>query len=123
MVQRIEFTIHTNIRPPPAHFFTQGQGQRSRSKIQKNNCQRDNLKNNFWFFPIFYGNLPMSMEMTRLYFQIPTDKQNGRHLATIFFFRLKFFFQNFLETWYIYYFGVCESIGIVRFHVRPKTRL
>ena len=33
MVQQIEFIIHTNIQPLPALFFTQVQGQRSRSKI------------------------------------------------------------------------------------------
>ena len=34
MVQQIKFIIHTNIQPLPALFFTQGQGQRSRSKIK-----------------------------------------------------------------------------------------
>ena len=33
MVQQINFIIHTNIQPLPALFFTQGQGQRSGSKI------------------------------------------------------------------------------------------
>ena len=30
MVQQIKFIIHTNIQPLPAHFFTQGQGHRSK---------------------------------------------------------------------------------------------
>ena len=37
----------------------------------------------------------MSMEITWLDFQLSTDNQNGRHLAT------EFFFHNSLETWYI----------------------
>ena len=41
----------------------------------------------------------MSMEMTWLEFQLSTDNQNGRHLATDFF---KLFFLNSFETWYIY---------------------
>ena len=34
-----------------------------------------------------------------------------------------YFFLNSLERWDISVFSVYESIGIVRFHVRPKTRL
>ena len=41
----------------------------------------------------------MNMEITWLDFQPPTDNQNGRHLATNFFFRL-IFFHNSLETWF-----------------------
>ena len=36
MVQHIEFIIYTNIQPLRQKFFTKVQGQRSRSKIQKN---------------------------------------------------------------------------------------
>ena len=36
LVQHIEFIIYTNIQPLRQKFFTKGQGQRSRSKIQKN---------------------------------------------------------------------------------------
>ena len=36
--------------------------------------------------------LPMSMEITWLDFQLSTDNQNGRHLATTFFFSTYFFF-------------------------------
>ena len=39
----------------------------------------------------------MSMEITWLEFQLSTENQNGRHLATNFF---STFFQNSLETWY-----------------------
>ena len=46
---------------------------------------RDNLKNNYWISPFFYVKLPMSMEMTSLEFQLSTDNQNDRHLATNFF--------------------------------------
>ena len=38
MVQHIEFIIFTNIQPLQQNFFTKGQGQRSRSKIQKMFC-------------------------------------------------------------------------------------
>ena len=31
-----ELIIYTNIQPPRQKFFTKGQGQKSRSKIQKN---------------------------------------------------------------------------------------
>ena len=36
MVQQIEFIIYTNVQPYPVIIFPQCQGQRSRSKIQKN---------------------------------------------------------------------------------------
>ena len=39
----------------------------------------------------------MSLEMTWLDFQLSSDNQNGRHMATKFFFSF-IFFQNFLET-------------------------
>ena len=41
----------------------------------------------------------MSMEITSLDFQLSTDNQNGRHLATNFFFGLIFFSLNSLATW------------------------
>ena len=41
----------------------------------------------------------MSMEMTWLDFQLSTDMQNGRHLATNFFSII--FFRNSLEIWYL----------------------
>ena len=47
-------------------------------------CQRDNWKINYWISPFFYLKSPMSMEMTWLEFQLSTDNQNGRHLATNF---------------------------------------
>ena len=50
---------------------------------------------------MFYVKLPISMEITWLDFQLSTDNQNGRHLATKFFFMIYFFFHNSLETWYI----------------------
>ena len=34
MVQQIEFIIHTNIQPLPVLFFTQGQGHRSKAKVE-----------------------------------------------------------------------------------------
>ena len=54
----------------------------------------------------------MSMDMTWLDFQLSTNNQNDHQLAI-----------NFLFIWkltYLYVFGVCESIGIIRFHVRRK---
>ena len=93
MVQQIEFIIYTNIQPLLT-FFPQGQCQRSRSKIQKILVNAIN-----WKIMIFM--LPMSMKMAWLDIQLSTDNQNGRYLATkLFFFRLNFCFQNFLETWY-----------------------
>ena len=52
------------------------------------------LDNNYCIFPIFYVKLLMSMEMTWLDFQLSTDNQNGRQLATKFFFQRKYFFYN-----------------------------
>ena len=65
----------------------------------------------------------MSMEMTWLDFQLSTDNQNGRHLAIKIFF--DFFFSDFPRNLVYIDFRVrvCESIGIVRFLVRLKTRL
>ena len=57
IVQQIEFIIHTNIKPLPAIIFTKGQSQ-------KNSCQRDNLKNKYWFSLIFHVKLRMTMGMT-----------------------------------------------------------
>ena len=45
----------------------------------------------------------MSMEMTWLEFQLSTNNQNGRHLATNIFLP---FFLNPLETWYIGFRGL-----------------
>ena len=60
--------------------------------------------------------------MASLDFRFFIGNQNGRHLETKFFFQL-IFFHNSFETWYVYVFMVCESISIVRFHVRPQMRL
>ena len=57
----------------------------------------------------------MSMEMTCLDFQLSTDNQNDRQLPLD--------FQKFFRNLVYISFGVCEFIGIVRFYVRPITRL
>ena len=66
MVRQIKFIIYTNIQPLLALFLPKVKviGQRSRSKIEKISCKRDNLKNSYWISPIFYVKLPMSMEIT-----------------------------------------------------------
>ena len=87
MVQQIKFIIYTDIQPSWHIFLPKVKviGQRSRSKNYRNSSSGDNLKNNHWISPIFYVKLPMSMKMTWLEFQLSTDNQNGRHLATNFF--------------------------------------
>ena len=57
--------------------------------------------------------LPISIQMTRLDFQLSTDNQNGRHLAIQFFFFFRFP-QNLV---YIGFQGL-RVIGIVRVRVR-----
>ena len=42
------YLIHTNIQPLRQFFFTRGRSYRSRSKIYKHSCRRDNLKHSFW---------------------------------------------------------------------------
>ena len=72
---------------------------------------------------IFYVKLPMSMEMNWSDFQLSTDNQNGRHLATKYS-SSNFFFHNSLKPGITIGFrGLRVYIGIVRFHVRSKPKL
>ena len=57
-------------------------------------CLRDNLENNYCISPIFCVKSLINMEMTWLDFQLSTDNQNGRQLATKFLFLTQFFFST-----------------------------
>ena len=51
----------------------------------------------------------MCMEMTWLQFQLSTDNQNGCQVANFF----QLFFQNSIETWYIYRFLGSASLLVL----------
>ena len=59
----------------------------------------------------------MRMEMTWLFFQLSTDNQNGRHLATNFF---SDFFRIPLKPGMYRFSGSASLLAFVRFHMRPK---